>query len=70
MTQNHGSPRAHIVNVGIAIGVEDPGAFGSLDKQRIHTNRAAGTNRAVHATRNDLSSLGKKPFRNVFFHET
>jgi hypothetical protein len=34
MPQDHRAPGTHIIYVGIAISIEEPGAFASLDKYR------------------------------------
>ena len=58
MAHDHRTPRKHIVDVLVAIGIEDIGAVGSLHETRRSANRFEGSDWRIDATRNaSLCSL-------------
>ncbi len=49
VAQNHGTPGAEVVDVAIAVGVEEIRALGAVDKRRIAAHGAKGTHGRVDA---------------------
>ncbi len=47
--QDHRSPGAYVVDVGLTIGIIQVGAVGPFDKQRRTANAGEGANRGVHS---------------------
>jgi hypothetical protein len=66
--QYHRSPRADVIDVGVSVGVEDPAALGTVDKERVGADRFAGANRTVDATRNAGQRLLIETFRPLKIH--
>ena len=52
MAHDHRTPRKHIVDVLIAIGIEDIGAVGSLHESWCSANRFEGSDWRIDAARN------------------
>src|SRR5215210_1483451 len=55
----------HVVQIGIAVDVEDARTFTALHEQRISTDRSEGPHRAVHATRRLPDGPVHKPRRTI-----
>ena len=68
MTEYHGSPGEHVVDVRISIHIVEPGALGSLNKPRLPTYGSERTNRAVDPARNELLGLLEELDRSDDFH--
>src|SRR5262245_11925544 len=54
MSKDHRPPRADVVEVAIAIKVEQPGPFAAREEERFPPNSAKRTRRTVDATRDQL----------------
>jgi hypothetical protein len=59
MTQDHGAPGAHIVDVSVAVGVEKIGSCGVLEEKRIPADSAKRPYRRVDTTR-DVALRGSE----------
>ena len=62
MTDDHRSPRSHIVNVFISVNIIDLRTLSTRNKGRISAHIGKGTNGAVHSARHMLFRLGKGGF--------
>ena len=54
VTEDHGPPRAHVVEVGVAVGIGDMSSTGVADEEGVATDGIEGADRAVDAAGNDL----------------
>ena len=52
MSQYQGAPRAHVIDVAIAVHIVNLRALSARDKQGVCTHRPAGAYRAIYPTRN------------------
>ena len=69
VTQDHGAPGAHEVQVIVPIGVPDPGAFGPDDEQRVAAHATESANRAVYPSGYGLlSTLKELPAQLILRH--
>jgi hypothetical protein len=59
MTQDHGSPGAHVVEEFVAVYVKEVLAFAPIDDQGVAAYRTEGTDGAVHAADEDFFRAGK-----------
>jgi hypothetical protein len=48
--EDQGSPGADVINIAIAIRIENQTAFGAIDKNGVGSDRFTGPHRAVDAT--------------------
>ena len=62
VAQNHGTPGADVVNVGLAVGIGHIGAVGGGDEPGGHANGAKGPDGAVYAAGNHPSGPVKQFF--------
>jgi hypothetical protein len=60
MTENEGSPGAHVVNIDVAIDIIDACSDSTLYEWRLEIHRFKGPYRAVHPARNELLCLLKE----------
>src|SRR5439155_7903648 len=51
VAEDHRPPRTDVVDIALAFGVEDAGAFGAGDESRRAADRAERAHRRVHAAR-------------------
>ena len=58
---DHRAPACDVVDVGVAVGVEDAAALGPGDKAGLAPDGLEGPNGAVHSTRDQFPGLGEKP---------
>jgi hypothetical protein len=58
--EDHGPPGADVVDVAVAVGVDDDRALGSLDEQRIGAHGFAGPHRAVDPPGDGLDGAAVK----------
>ena len=63
MTQYHGSPGLHVINVLIVVSIPDVSAVCFSDKTGCAAYRFKGTDRGVYATGNRFLRAGKEDFR-------
>jgi len=63
--ENHRSPRADVIDVGVAVCVPDPAAAGALQEQRISANGTPRPHRAVDAAWYQLGGPLEKPLGQV-----
>ena len=61
--QQQRSPRAHVIDVGIAVDVEDARAFAALDESRDSADAAKRPHRRIHAAGNHLLRPRKPALR-------
>ena len=62
MAQYHGPPGTDIIDVAVSIGIDDPAAFRTADKERIGPHRTASADRAIDASRNKFLGTFKEAF--------
>ena len=60
VAQNHGAPGPDIINVGVAIHINDHAAIGMMNERRNRSHGFAGPDRAVDSAGNDFYRLLKK----------
>ena len=70
MAQDHGAPRAAIVNVLVTFGVEKVGSLGLFDEDGIATNGLEGPHRRVHTSGDETFRLGKEPLVGLCCHRS
>ena len=68
VAKNHRAPGADVVNVGVAVCIENLRPFGACNKDRVTTNRFEGSNRAVDAARDNIFCFGKEFRRLLMVH--
>jgi hypothetical protein len=49
VAEDHRAPGADVVDVGVPVDVDDLGAVGALDEDRVAPDRAHGANGRIHA---------------------
>jgi hypothetical protein len=59
MPCNQRTPRENVVNVAVAIDIEDQGALATRDKSGCSADRAKGAHRAVDAAGKERLRFGK-----------
>ena len=59
VSQDHGPPRGHVIEIGVAVHVGHRGALRARDEQRMPADRPERTDRAVHPTGNIFLRAGK-----------
>src|SRR3712207_1099522 len=65
MTEDEGTVAHHVVEVGVAVHVEDARSLAAFHEQRVSTDRAKRPHGAVHATRHQPDSPLHQPRRTV-----
>ena len=65
MSQNHGAPGAHIVQIVPAIHVVDMAALGPLDEAGRQSHRAVGPDGGIHAAGQHPAGGGKQLLRSI-----
>ena len=68
MSQDHRAPRSDVVDVAIAVDVEQIGTFAPLEDDRLATHRPERSRRTVHAARHQLLGSCKDLVTLGMFH--
>src|SRR5579883_2755853 len=62
VSQQQRAPRADVIDVFAAIGIENVGAFAARDEGRVAADAAAGTDGRIDAARNELLGAREESF--------
>ena len=68
MTEDQRAPREDVVDVAIAVDVDEVRALAALDEERRAADRAEGAHRRADSAREEIERLGEEALRDVATH--